>query len=443
MLVIVLVGFTIRTDLAGVTSLIRAVPMDPVHYKKLLHFFNYSKGLVLDTLTEAWIDLAHKLFTPLRVGEYNIYVADGLKVAKEGKKMPGVKKLHQSSENSGKAEYIMGHSFQAISLLACMATGNVAAVPLVARIHEGVVWFPGDRRTLLDKLASLFVKTVKPEKHKALLVADAYYASRKVILPLLTEGQQLLTRLKKNAVAFYPAGNEPGKKGRPKLYGMKIILRSIFEKAKWFTSAPSPVYGETDVTLSYWCEDLLWRPIGKIVRFVWVIHPVRGQMILMCTDCSLDPLKIIEIYGYRFKIEVGFRQAIHVVGTYGYHFWMMMMDSIRQGSGDQYLHKKPDWYRENVKRKIEAYHRFVQLGCIAQGLLQYMAVQHSQRVWERFRSWLRTMKKDQPPSEGVVSSALRSNLLDFLVNTPEDHNLKKILLEKMDIQNLKEFELAA
>lgn len=46
---------------------------------------------------------------------YNwIYVGDGVKASKEAKKMPGVKKLHQESENSSKGEYILGHMFGGI-----------------------------------------------------------------------------------------------------------------------------------------------------------------------------------------------------------------------------------------------------------------------------------------------------------------------------------------
>lgn len=40
-----------------------------------------------------------------------VYVGDGIKVSKEGKKMPGVKKLHQESENVTKPEWIRGHYF--------------------------------------------------------------------------------------------------------------------------------------------------------------------------------------------------------------------------------------------------------------------------------------------------------------------------------------------
>jgi hypothetical protein len=174
-----------------------------------------------------------------------------------------------------------------------------------------------------------------------------------------------------------------------------------------------------------------------------VIHPTRGRMILMCTDCSIDPLTIIETYGYRFKIEVGFRSAIHQIGTYAYHFWMMDMKPIKKKGGKQYLHKESETYRKAVMRKIEAYHRFVQLGCIAQGLLQYLAFTFGDEVWKQFRSWLRTMKPNQPPSEMVVSYALRDSLFEFLKVSPEDHKLKEILTEHMEIQQMQEYQMAA
>jgi len=418
--------------------------LNPVLYKGFLHFFNYSTSLDLPYLMQTWHRMVHRMLPVLRVGEYDVYVADGLKVAKEGKKMPGVKKLHQSSENNSKASYIMGHSFQALALLVCTAGGHVAAVPLASRIHEGLVWFPGDRRSLLDKLAAMFLETVSQNSRLALLVADAYYASRKMIRPLLQEGHQLLTRVRKNAVAYLePAPSKTVRRGRPKKYGKKVKLRNYFEQLGKFTQALSPVYGETKTPIWHRTEDLLWRPIGRLVRFVWVIHPTRGKMILMCTDRSIDPLKLIEAYGYRFKIEVGFRSAIHGIGSYAYHFWMKDMKPIRRNEGNQYLHRKPDSYRNAVKRKIEAYHRFVQLGCVAQGLLQYLSLAYGKEVWAQFRSWLRTMNTNNPPSELVVSYALRSSLFEFLMNSPQDHKLKKIISENMTIQQMKEYQMAA
>jgi hypothetical protein len=59
-----------------------------------------------------------------------------------------------------------------------------------------------------------------------------------------------------------------------------------------FTKAPSPVYGEAGVTLRYYTFDLLWHTLGRLVRFVWVIHSTRGRLVLLCTDLTMDPLEI-------------------------------------------------------------------------------------------------------------------------------------------------------
>ena len=92
--------------------------------------------------------------------------------------------------------------------------------------------------------------------------------------------------------------------------------------------------------LKFRAADLLWRPVGILVRFVVVLHPQRGNILLMFTDLTLPPLDIIRIYGLRFKIEVSFKQALHVIGAYAYHFWMAAMTPLRRVSGNQYLHHK-------------------------------------------------------------------------------------------------------
>ena len=136
---LVLAGLSIRADGAGVSSFVRVLGLKSVCYRRLLHLC-HSRALVVGTLTACWVRLAQGLFTPLRVNGRLVVVDDGLKVAKEGRKMPAVKKLHQSSQNNSKATYIFGHSFQALGLLARGALGHLCCVPLASRIHEGLVF---------------------------------------------------------------------------------------------------------------------------------------------------------------------------------------------------------------------------------------------------------------------------------------------------------------
>jgi hypothetical protein len=77
---------------------------------------------------------------------------------------------------------------------------------------------------------------------------------------------------------------------------------------------------------------------------------------------------------------------------------MSDMRARKRGAGDKNIHRRSALYQENVWRKITAYHRFIQLGCIAQGLLQHLTIHFRPMVWDRFRSWLRTMDPTLPPS---------------------------------------------
>ena len=179
-MILVLAGLCCRPERAGVSSLVRLFGFGNKGYRRFLHLF-HSRALELDALTACWARLCLRLFQPVAVGERLVCLADGIKAPKEGRKMPAVKLLHQQSASNSKPEYIMGHSFQAVSLLVQGPAGHVAAVPLVSRIHEGLVWSNRDTRTLLDKLALLLFSLAGILDRKLLLVADAYYASGKMI----------------------------------------------------------------------------------------------------------------------------------------------------------------------------------------------------------------------------------------------------------------------
>ena len=243
-----------------------------------------------------------------------VLVGDGIKIPKCGRKMPAVKLLHQQSEANTKPEYITGHSLQAVSLLVQVPPPASSPCRSV-RIHEGLVWSNRDRRTLLDKMLALL--GIAAVEQPFYFVADAYYATHKIVAGLLKQNNHLLTRMKSNAVAYTAYQQRgPRKRGRPRVYGRKIKLSSLWQASSDVQPAPSPVYGEKKVIIQYRVRDLLWRHAGRLVRFVAVIHPARGACLLMCTDNFLDAIDIIRLYGLRFKIEHTFKQAVRQIGSF-------------------------------------------------------------------------------------------------------------------------------
>lgn len=437
-----LAAVCVRPDLRGVTSFVRALGLQRRCYERFLDLF-HSSAVKLPVLRATWTAIVLAVLKPflLIVNGRIVLLADGIKAPKTGRKMPGVKKLHQESQNNSKPEYIFGHSCQAIALVV-HAAASFVAVPLATVIHEGVVFSNRDKRTLLDKLVLLLDSLAITIP--LYLVADRYYASAKVILPLLKKAQHLITAVRSNAVAYMPVPPvERQRRGRPKKYGCKIKIKELFKDSALFVSVPSPVYGERGVDINYRTIDLYWRPAGRLVKFVCVIHPTRGCMTFLSTDLSIDAVEVVRCYGVRFKIEATFKQAVHTVGSWCYHFWMADMTPRPNRSGNQHVHHKGEKYRSAVRRKLAAYDCHLQMGAIAQGLLQILAILHAGTVWERFGSWLRTIRPGIAPSEGVVILALRQCLPEFLATNRENNILAKFITDNLDLDRAEGWHLAS
>jgi len=127
--VTVVFGFIVRIDLCGASSFVRWLGIKPKLYTAMLSFFRASSWQLPDILQRWWqIVLAR---CPLPEIDGRLLIAgDGIKICKEAEKMPAVKRLHQESENSGKAPYIYGHHWGVIGILAGRVKKIVLYPPL-------------------------------------------------------------------------------------------------------------------------------------------------------------------------------------------------------------------------------------------------------------------------------------------------------------------------
>jgi len=77
-------------------------------------------------------------------------------------------------------------------------------------------------------------------------------------------------RAKSNTVAFEePLKLEKRGKGRPRIYGEKIVFKVFKDCHEKFTTIKLNLYRKNE-TVQYLCMDLLWKPIRRKVRFVLV-----------------------------------------------------------------------------------------------------------------------------------------------------------------------------
>ena len=147
-----------------------------------------------------------------------------------------------------------------------------------------------------------------------------------------------------------------------------------------------------------------------------------SRSILVSTDLSLSPKRIIELYAYRFSIEELFREFKQQVGGFAYHFWTKAVPKLNHFSKKEEpdpLKTVMDVHERNlILSNIKAIEGFVSFASIAMGILQLIALDgRSGRSVKKIR-YLRT-PSPQCPSEGTVMYYARKNIYSLLLQHPD------------------------
>jgi hypothetical protein len=426
--VVIIFGLIVRLDFHGVTSFIRWLEFQPNHYESLLKFFRASSWRLAD-ICRCWLGVVRQSVPSVTIQDSVLLVGDGIKIVKEAKFMPGVKSLHQDSDNSGKAPFIFGHHFGTLGLLAGTKK-TMFCIPLKAELHEGVETLrnfqgkpapevDGEKSvTLVTLMMAMATETVRQMSKPCMLILDAFFAVGSTFLMaqecVNAEGKRLLhviTRAKGNVTAYKgvpsPAPSEKRSKGRPPVWGEKVHLADLFsQRVEQFQTVTLNLYGK-DTLISYLCVDLLWKPARDKIRFV-LVKDNGERFILMCSRLDWSPGQIIEAYSYRFKIELTFKRLKHLLGTYSYHFWTSAMPkrSKKMPVDWESITDKNDQTR--IAQTSNAIEAFVNFGCIALGSLQILALKYSSLIWGKYSGWLRTRRSDIP-SEEIVRSVIQKS----------------------------------
>ena len=309
--VTITIGFMLRSDKLGVTSVIRDLVLCPGCYDSMLHFFRASSWSLAD-MRKRWFSAVRQYAPLYKEGSFHVRVGAGVKQAKEGRCMPGVKKLFQESENSAKPEYIHGHMFGGLGILAG-SIRNWACIPLSIRLHDGLQAAREWKGAYVSS-ASHVVQMVEDAYHAALtfgdslLLLDRYFLTVPALEKLKSLNSrgdvrmEIITKAKKSCTAFEkPSPRKPGR-GRPPKKGAAVHLMELFiSRKEQFQETEMELYGKRE-SIRYYCIDLLWgQKLYQELRFVLV--EMNGiQSILASTSLALDPLSVIRLYSYRFRI---------------------------------------------------------------------------------------------------------------------------------------------
>ena len=444
--VVVVIGLIISNDGIGVTSIVRELSLNPKYYENLIHFFR-SDAWKIDKLIERWVSIIKANAPIIKVKGLNILIGDGVKQSKEGKRMPGVKKYHQDSENSAKAEYIFGHMFGVVSVL----IGNMKkqfSLAISATIQDGV----NEIRKYTEPLKEVPSHVVQviaqagdiaKQLGKSILLLDRYFLSVPALekaLEYLDENGDALIEIVTKAKISYKAYKEPEapthkKAGAPKKKGDSVKLKDLFITAKEkFITTDLYLYGKMQ-TVEYYCTDLLWgTKLYKKLRFVLVKAESFPESIFVSTSLMLSAEEIIGLYSYRFKIELNFKVLKHTIYGFCYHFWSKYMPKLnryQKERNQRALETITDKFsQKKIIEALKAIEGHVMFSCIACGIVQMISLKFSEIINFSQARWLRTIT-NSIVSEDTVVYYLKKNIFSFIKEFSH-YDIMQIIISKQD-----------
>lgn len=490
--VIATLGIMVRSDDYGIASCIRSIGIAGQHYGALDNFF-HSLAFELTPIRACWHGVVSRFANLHTLNGAITLLIDHTKKAKEGRRMPGVRKLFQESETQSKPEYIHGYMYGGLSVVASKFgnPSSIVAIPLILQLQNGISYMLHWLDMCCDKLndaekasanrmkraikdleistesnivqmVSIACRSAQWLKRDANIVADRAFLTLKALNTVDVNNNtkpykvQLVTRCKKNlAVYSLPKPRAAGARGRASKKGDRLYFDKLFSMSDdelqrniddpdnhsyvWSTKTLS-MYGKNE-EVTFVALNLVWAKAKcRVLRFVLVKYN-EVSSILVTTDLSMSAETVIQLYCTRERIESTFRELNQCVNAFSSRFWTSSMPKLnyfrRKTDPDPLEEVKSANDREKVALTVRAIELYAALSCIAMGLIQIISLIF---VWtsDDFR-WQRTPTDLDRPSEACIQNYLKARITEKLLRNT-DNSIGSLIHDHLDKSVYEEVE---
>lgn len=257
-----------------------------------------------------------------------ILAGDDSPTKRYGKHVEGAGVHHNPTAGPADGEWLYGHNWVSLCLLAAHPVWGMIALPLLSRLYvrskdvpdleKKYGWQFETKHQMLVDLVIVFLRVARSlgMKCKVWLAVDGAYAARTVLRPLFEQGVIVFSRLRKDAALFdVPTSPKVKQRGRPRLYGHNrmCLTKRAASRGGW-ESITYHCRG-SEVTRQYKSFLATSRLVGGVIRVVIVRFEDGGWAAYFCTDPQLSVLNILETVAARWAIEEHFHDVKEVWGA--------------------------------------------------------------------------------------------------------------------------------
>ncbi|MCL5269211.1 MAG: transposase [bacterium] len=212
-----------------------------------------------------------------------------------------------TDKNPGAARRkVWGHCWVMMALLWEKARGVWFCFPLAARLFIPQRALPtGWAFQTKIELAAALLERLELGRRQVIVLVDNLYAKARLAW---RDGQMLVSRLRSNAALYELPGPRPkGQRGRRALRGQHVTAQELWRRRSQRRTLKVHIYGKWMTIEAFVGVLMPSRTLGG-QPILAVIFPQRsGKLIIFfSTNLTMGPVRRLELYAARFKIEDAF-----------------------------------------------------------------------------------------------------------------------------------------